>query len=109
MGFIYLFVVTFGTDNTNQGGGHGRFNGIKFFSCNDLAESDLSLGLNSLSGETAYRKLSWSLEAASFGFIFFQSLWNLTDTEMPVKFQSETSILQSNLEILRKDVRPISE
>ena len=35
-------------------------------------------GLYSLSGKTSYRKISWSLEAARFGFGFFQLLWNLT-------------------------------
>ena len=36
------------------------------------------LGLYSLSSKTSYRKISWSLEAARFGFKHFQSLWNLT-------------------------------
>ena len=34
----------------------------------------------SLSGKTSYRKISWSLEAARFGFKLFQSLWNLAGT-----------------------------
>ena len=34
-------------------------------------------GLYSLSGWTSYRKISWSLDAAKFGFSLFQSLWNL--------------------------------
>ena len=34
-------------------------------------------GLYSLSGKTSYHKISWSLEAARFGFKLFQSLWNL--------------------------------
>ena len=38
------------------------------------------LGLYSLSGKTSYRKISWSLEAAIFGFQHVQSLWNLTGT-----------------------------
>ena len=38
------------------------------------------LGLYSLSGKTSYRKISWSLEAARFGFRLFQSLWNLAGT-----------------------------
>ena len=43
--------------------------------------SRLSLqGLYSLSGKTSYRKISWSLEAARFGFKLFQSLWNLAGT-----------------------------
>ena len=42
--------------------------------------SPLILGLYSLSGKTSYRKISWSLEAARFGFKLFQSLWNLAGT-----------------------------
>ena len=38
------------------------------------------LGLYSLSCKTTYRKISWSLEAARFGFKLFQSLWNLQGT-----------------------------
>ena len=38
------------------------------------------LGLYSLSDKTSYRKISWSLEAARFGFKLFQSLWNLAGT-----------------------------
>ena len=38
------------------------------------------LGLYSLSGKTSYRKISWSLEAARFGFKLFQSLWNFAGT-----------------------------
>ena len=41
---------------------------------------DRSLGLYSLSGKTSYRKISWNLEAARFGFKLFQSLWNLAGT-----------------------------
>ena len=37
-------------------------------------------GLYSLSRRTSYRRISWSLEATRFGFILFQSLWNLTST-----------------------------
>ena len=37
------------------------------------------LGLYSLSRKTSYRKISWSLEVARFGFRLFQLLWNLTD------------------------------
>ena len=39
-----------------------------------------ALGLYSLSGKTSYRKISWSLEAARFGFKLFQLLWNLAGT-----------------------------
>ena len=42
--------------------------------------SSLDQGLYSLSGKTSYRKISWSLEAARFGFKLFQSLWNLAGT-----------------------------
>ena len=38
------------------------------------------LGLYSLNGKASYRKISWSLEAARFGFKLFQSLWNLAGT-----------------------------
>ena len=38
------------------------------------------LGLYSLSGKTSYRKISWCLEVARFGFNIFQSLWNLAGT-----------------------------
>ena len=37
-------------------------------------------GLYSLSGKTSYRKISWSVEAAIFGFKLFQSFWNLAGT-----------------------------
>ena len=40
----------------------------------------LPQGLYSLSGKTSYHKISWSLEAARFGFKLFQSLWNLAGT-----------------------------
>ena len=39
-----------------------------------------NMGLYSLSGRTSYRKISWCLEAARFGFRLFQSFWNLTGT-----------------------------
>ena len=42
--------------------------------------NDSILSLFSLSGNTSYRKISWSLEAARFGFKLFQSLWNLAST-----------------------------
>ena len=57
-------------------------------------------GLYSLSGKSSYRKISWSLEAARFGFRIFQSFWNLTDTStaaLPVRFQSNMIITTSNL------------
>ena len=41
---------------------------------------DVFLGLYSLSGKTYYRKISWSLDAASFGFKLSQSLWFLAGT-----------------------------
>ena len=37
-------------------------------------------GLYSLSGKMSYRKISWSLEAARFGFKLFQSFWNSAGT-----------------------------
>ena len=39
-----------------------------------------SQGLYSLSGQTSYRKILWSLEALRFGFKLFKSFWNLTGT-----------------------------
>ena len=50
---------------------HGLITG-KHYSC--------ILGLYSLSGKTSYRKISWSLKAARFGFKLVQSLWNLAGT-----------------------------
>ena len=49
----------------------------------EIMETTVALttqGLYSLSGKTSYRKISWSLEAARFGFKLFQSLWNLAGT-----------------------------
>ena len=40
--------------------------------------TEATLGLYSLSGRTSSREISWSLEAAKFGFRLFQSLWKLT-------------------------------
>ena len=60
-------------------------------------------GLYSLSGETSYRKISWSLEAARFGFKLFQSLWNLAGTS--------TALLPrclSNFRAIRPLQHPIS-
>ena len=37
-------------------------------------------GLYSLSRKTSYRKISWRLEVARFGFRLFQLLWDLTGT-----------------------------
>ena len=51
---------------------------------NQTLNSQNTLGLYSLSGKTSYRKISWSLEAARFGFKHFQSLWNLTGTSAAV-------------------------
>ena len=41
-------------------------------------------GLYSLSGRTSYRKISWSLDVASFEFKLVQSLWNVTGTSAAV-------------------------
>ena len=60
-------------------------------------------GLYSLSGKTSYRKISWSLEAARFGFELFQSLWNLAGT-------SEALLPRclSNFRVIRPLQHPIS-
>ena len=42
------------------------------------------LGLFLLSSRRTYRKISWSLEAARFGFRLFQSLWYLSGTSAHV-------------------------
>ena len=70
----------------------------------ELETAVSKLGLYSLSGKTSYRKISWSLEAARFGFKLFQSLWNLAGTsaaaaaaEVPVKFQSDTTIARAGV------------
>ena len=50
------------------------------FACTEKVTHEATQGLYSLSGKTSYRKISWSLEAARFGFKLFQSLWNLAGT-----------------------------
>ena len=60
-------------------------------------------GLYSLSGKTSYGKISWSLEAARFGFKLFQSLWNLTSTSA-----AALPRCQSNFRALRLLQHPIS-
>ena len=62
--------------------------------------------------KTSFRNISWKLEATRLVLSIVVSLWNLTGTaaEVPVKFQSDRTILNTNLaasrlyEILRKDV-----
>ena len=53
---------------------------LDWYPLSRVGVSDTTLGLYSLSGKTSYRKISWSLEAARFGFNLFQSLWNLAGT-----------------------------
>ena len=66
-------------------------------------ENPAILGLYSLSGATSYRKISRSLEAATYEFKHFQLLWYLTDisaaplSDMPVKRQSDAIIIRPNL------------
>ena len=56
-------------------------------------------GLYSLSGRTLYRKISWSVEATRFGLRLFQVDLKFdrhlggSATEMPVKFQSDMTII----------------
>ena len=72
----------------------------KMFPFDDVIMLCTRQGLYSLSGKTSYRKISWSLEAARWGFKLFQLLWNLAGSaaaEVPVKFQSDTTIATSNL------------
>ena len=61
------------------------------------------MGLYSLSGKTSYRKISWSLEAARFGFQLFQSLWNLAGTSAAL-----LSRCLSNFRAIRPLQHPIS-
>ena len=93
------------------------------FTSNDciVVCSTIHQGLYSLRGRLYYYKMSRSLEAAIFGFILFQSHWNLTGTSAAAlprclsSFRATQSWKQSNLaasrlhEILRKDIRLISE
>ena len=60
-------------------------------------------GLYSLSGKTSYQKISWSLEAARFGFKLFQSLWNLEGTSAALPPRC-----LSNFKAIRPWQRPIS-
>ena len=64
-------------------------------------------GLYSQSGKTSYRKISWSLDAERFGF-YLSSRSEIDShidshivAEMSVKFQSNTTIITSNLAALR--------
>ena len=62
----------------------------------------ISLGLYSLSRRVSYRKISWSLEAARFGFrltiaLQIDGYLRNSAAEMPVKFQSDTIIIIPNL------------
>ena len=60
-------------------------------------DNDEILVLYPLSGETSYRKISWSLKAARCRFRLFQSLWNTA--EMPIKFQSDTTIVHYTISL----------
>ena len=68
----------------------------------DTLQSDVILGLFSLSGRTFYRKISRSIEDARFGFgIFsitleFDRRLGSNAAEMPVKFESDTIIITSS-------------
>ena len=55
---------------------------IQFIWCEKATDQILSL--YPLSSKTSYRKISWNIEAVSFGFKLFQSLWNLTGTSAAV-------------------------
>ena len=63
--------------SASKGNFTGRFN---ILTIKHVWKLHISQGLYSLSGKTSYRKISWSLEAARFGFKLFQSLWNLAGT-----------------------------
>ena len=61
------------------------------------------MGLYSLSGKTSYRKISWSLEAARFGFKLLQWLWNLAGTSAAL-----LPMCLSNFRAIRPLQHPIS-
>ena len=67
------------------------------------AKCSMILGLYSLSGKTSYRKISWSFEAARFGFKLFQSLWNLAGTSAAL-----LPMCLSNFRAIRPLQHPIS-
>ena len=57
-----------------------------------------NLGLDALSGKTSYRQISWSLEAARFGFRLLHSPWNLTGTSaaaLQISERCDNSNIQS--------------
>ena len=63
-----------------------------------------SYGLYSLSCKTSYRKISWSLEAARFGFKLFQMLWYLAGTSAALLPRC-----LSNFRAIRSLQHPISQ
>ena len=63
----------------------------------------MNLGLYPLSGKTSYRKISWSLEAARFGFKLFQSVCNLAGTSAALLPRC-----LSNFRAIRRLQQPIS-
>ena len=76
------FLIMSIPDRRTRPMGHGRMGGTLATTVG--GEMCLRLrgpeGLYSLSRKTSYRKISWSFEAARFGFRRFQLLWNLTGT-----------------------------
>ena len=86
----------------------------------DPNTSSHTQGLYSLSGRTSYRKISWSLEVARLDYndsiaLKFDRHLSSAAADVPVKYQSDWKSLNPNLsvsslrEILRWDVRPLSE
>ena len=74
-----------------------------------ILHENSSPGFYPISGRTAYRKISWSLEAARFIFRLFHSSedWQAPrqqSAEMPVKYQRCTIIITSNLTAYRLQV-----
>ena len=74
--------------------------GMNTLACNNQSRHQ---GLYSLSGKTSYRKISWSLEAARFGFKLLQSLWNLAGTSAAL-----LPMCLSNFRAIRPLQHPIS-
>ena len=77
---------------------------VEIFQDNDVNTTAADTkGLYSLSGETSYRQISWSLGAARFDVILIVSLWHLAgiSAEIFVKFWSDWKSLNPNLAALR--------
>ena len=76
--------------------------GMTIYNCSSASKAFQSL--YSLSGRTYYRMITRRLEAARFGFRFFESLWHLTGTSA-----AALSRYLSNFRAIRSLWHPISQ